>query len=510
MAAVLSSAALRLALPKQHRRTFCTTSSYFAAWIDSKNHSRAPSTCQFFSSTTHAPPPAPPPDNADTKVARTTTTSIAGPDTSPSFKVMKLYYKGGIIETVNLPTSELLRSASIYARDLFTLNLTSRRESRKLNRVRRTVSEIMPREGLILLAFGNIRAVAMLDCIFLFDAHATCVQEFAHELADLYSAGGCDDEPNELVFLEHVLKDTVESYNRRLRLYEPIVDSFLDRVANEVYSDTGVHQLVPLKDSLQSFEIQVRQALECLTELLNKDDEMLALLLTEQAQAKQAGHAVAFARHEHVELLLGVYARQIGNILMEIQFYLGRVQSKQEFVSLALAGYRNRMIRMNLHIGIAALSLAFGSTVASFFGMNVLSGLEESPGAFLTIVGLSTGAGGLLAVSAINFLSGRRIQERAASRLDEIETLTNALSDMSALEYTVKTVIEDGKILDKDQFRAVLRKARQTKKISPKEVELLFDVFDRVKDGHLTPEDFHQEEDFHRMIKEDVRQHKQK
>jgi hypothetical protein len=42
--------------------------------------------------------------------------------------------------------------------------------------------------------------------------------------------------------LEHVLRDTVELYNCRLRLYEPICDNFLDQVANEVYSDTGVHQ----------------------------------------------------------------------------------------------------------------------------------------------------------------------------------------------------------------------------------------------------------------------------
>jgi hypothetical protein len=60
---------------------------------------------------------------------------------------------------------------------------------------------------------------------------------------------------------------------------------------------------------LQSFEIQFKQTLDCLTDLLNNDDEMLVLLLTEQDAAARLGQKVDFSRHEHVELLIGVYAR---------------------------------------------------------------------------------------------------------------------------------------------------------------------------------------------------------
>ena len=48
---------------------------------------------------------------------------------------------------------------------------------------------------------------------------------------------------------------------------------------------------------------------------------------------------------EHVEVLLGVYARQLSSMLWEIQYLLARLESKREFVSLALASYRNRMVR---------------------------------------------------------------------------------------------------------------------------------------------------------------------
>ena len=48
------------------------------------------------------------------------------------------------------------------------------------------------------------------------------------------------------------------------------------------------------------------------------------------------------------------------------------IQSKQEFISLALDSYRNRLVSMNLQISIAGLSLALSTTIAGFFGMNVI------------------------------------------------------------------------------------------------------------------------------------------
>lgn len=406
-----------------------------------------------------------------------------------TFKVAKVSVEGGKLQLLEVDTPSLLKHANIYARDLFTLNMSSRQERPSRSSVRRTLAAIVPRphpHNNILVSFGNVRAVVTLDHIFLLDAQMPAVQDFALALSNLYKSSSNHDTTWELVFLEEVLYDTVQSYNRRLRLYEPIVDSFLDKVANEVYSDTGVHLLVPLKDSLQSFELQVKQTLDCLTNLVNDDEQMLDLLLTEQEKASEQGTQVDFQRHEDVELLLGVYARQIANVSMEISYLIGRLQSKQEFVSLALAGYRNRMIRMNVHIGIAGLSLGLGTAVAGFFGMNVINGLEGSTSAFTSIL-LASGIGGAFVTgTCINYLSGNTMRLRAAQRLEEIETLSSALSDMCALDYTIKKTVESQQPVGRDQFRSMLRKARQSKKVTKQEVDLLFDVFDRVKDDSIT------------------------
>lgn len=437
--------------------------------------------------------------------------------TAPSFRATKVTFTGEL-ENVTVKTTELLDSSKIHARDLFDLNLTSRQERRTVkNRssrrkpIRRALAAILPRKTSIVLSFAQIRAIVGRHYVLFLEAHDPAVQDFAAEMADTYrqiqnqkkysrlhlNTSGYSEAPDrtqeagELIFLEEVLQHSVEAFNRRLRLYDPIVNSFLDSVANEVYSDTGTHALVPLKDSLQSFEMHVKQCLECLTELLDDDEEMLGLLLTERAKAEETGQAVDFQRHQHVELLLGVYARQLNNLVMEIQYMLQRIQSKQEFVTLSLAGYRNRMVRMNVTISIATLSLCLGTTVAGFFGMNVVNGFEESTAAFAYIVGASTIAGAAVGAGSLNFLSGRTMQERANLRLREIETLHGALSDMCALDYAVKSTLEQGTQISKEDFRVKLRRARQSGEITNAELDLLFDVMDIVKDGMIGKEDMH-------------------
>jgi magnesium transporter len=371
------------------------------------------------------------------------------------------------------------------------------------------MGEIMPRDTTIVVSFGNIRAIVGLACVWLADAQDPNVQLFARELSAMFRPkdqhrppvataatraadnkdGGVAVEASELVFLEQLLRDTVDSYHRRLRIYEPIVDSFLDRIDSEVYSDTGVHLLVPLKDSLNGFELQVKQSYDCLTGLMQQDDLMLALLLTEQDEARRTSRPVEFSRHEHVELLLGVYARQLSNIRLETQYLLGRLQSKQEFVALALAGYRNRLIRVNVHLAIVSVALGVGTATAGFFGMNLVNGLEHAPNAFATVVSLSGLSGMMIAAGSLNYLSGRSMKRRATQRLDEIETLTSALSDLCAVDYAIKSVTDDGKSLTRDQFRLLLSRARKSH-VEDKEVDILFNVLDKVPDGSLSTNDF--------------------
>ena len=407
------------------------------------------------------------------------------------FRVTRVAYERGTMSSIQLPPTEILRRTSILPRDLVSLNLTSREEQSNLSKRRlvRPPTAILPRTDCILLSFGNVRAVAGRDSVYIFDGHSPIAKSFGKDLSALLLTDTSGDPP-ELIFLEAVLRDTVDSFTRRIRIFEPIVDDFLTRVTNEVFSDAGVHQLVPLKDSLQSFELQVKQTLDCLTSILNDDDLMLDLLLTEQAEARNRGEEVDFERHEHVELMLSVYSRQIQNLQEEIQYLLARLQSKQEFVALALAGYRNRLVRMNVNLGIVGVSTGLTTALTGLFGMNLINGFEQSSIAFAVVTGCSATLAAMVAGLYFSFIRGRSMQQRAEQRVAEIETFINALSDMGALDYTVKRLMNGNGKMDKQTFKNQLIQARASQHASDAEIDLLFRVLDTNKDKELTWHDF--------------------
>lgn len=407
------------------------------------------------------------------------------------FQVTQVAYRQGSISSINLPPNEILKRTCILPRDLVYLNLTSREEqsNRNKHRLVRPPTAILPRTDCILLSFGNVRAVAGRDSVYILDAHSMIADSFAKDLSAMFLTDDSEDPP-ELIFLEAVLRDTVDTFTRRIRIFEPIVDDFLARAASDVFSDAGVLQLVPLKDSLQNFELQVKQCLECLTSILNDDYLMLNLLLTEQVEARAKGAEVDFQRHEHVELMLSVYSRQIQNQQQEIQYMLGRLQSKQEFVALALAGYRNRLVRMNINLGIVSVATGVTTAVSGLFGMNLVNGLEESSVAFFLVAGGSSAIAVFVAGTYFSFIRSRLLQERAERRLAEIDTYVNALSDMSALDYTVRKLMSGSGRMDKDTFKKQLTLSRTSQHASDEEIDLLFQVLDTNKDNELSWRDF--------------------
>jgi magnesium transporter len=110
-----------------------------------------------------------------------------------------------------------------------------------------------------------------------------------------------------------------------------------------------------------TIEMNVKGAIRCITDLLENDEDMNNLLLTEQSIAKKNNEVLDIESHASVELLLEEYARQLNSILLEIDYLLQRVQSKQDILALSMDAYRNRMIRMNLYLSIGGVSLGFGT-----------------------------------------------------------------------------------------------------------------------------------------------------
>lgn len=435
--------------------------------------------------------------------------------TKPDLYSVCVIDSNGKLSSYCKPISYLLKMASMNARDLINISLTPT-ESVAATRNLRTPAAILPRKNQIIVSFGNIRAVISTKSGILFDAHKPSVQMLAEDIADTFFIRSFElnqmqvhNKKNdtegefafEIIFLEEILREVCDTYKRRLHIYEPIVDTIVKMVSNEMFTASGIHRLVPIKDSLQQFELNVMSALECLTDLLSDDDDMLGLLLTEKMIAEQAGEDVTPTKHETVEILLEEYARQLSNILLEIKYLLKKVQSKQEMISISLDAYRNRMIHMNVYLSIAGISLGGGTAVAGFYGMNVPNGLEQSTTAFQSITSATALGGIILGIGCVYYISGGASRKRTIRRVHEIEIIDGALSKMNALDYAMKCLVEKDKPMTKDDFRKRMNECKQYESIKDDEVDLLFNSLDGTQDGFLYRDDFSSLADIGRRVR---------
>mmetsp|Transcript_30375 Transcript_30375/g.45955 ORF Transcript_30375/g.45955 Transcript_30375/m.45955 type:complete len:526 (-) Transcript_30375:80-1657(-) len=417
----------------------------------------------------------------------------------------------------NLKLQEILEEApGTYPRDFFSLSLTSigdaayRKQRSLMSHYSANVKIhpwfILPRGSEIVVSFGCLRAVVTREKALLFDAHRPTNQQHAMRINKslhckngftfrdgqiLFSAQGNKKNENhfELNMVEEIIREVCTMYLRRVRLYEPIVNSLMVRAANEAWSPSGLHKLVPVKDSLQRFEMNCKGALNCITDLLSNDEDMISLLLTEKANAKARNEVLPVESHEKVELLLEEYARQLKSVLLEIGYLLQRVQSKQDMMALQLDAYRNRMIRMNLYLSMGAISMGFGTAVAGFFGMNVINGLEDADGIFNIIVASSCMVGLSFTVACYSYIDGSRTKKRTIEKLQEIEIMNRALGDMPALDLSFEMLLSDPKPITRDAFREKIF-ASDPESIREKEIEFLFDILDYNDDDVIDKKDF--------------------
>ncbi len=181
------------------------------------------------------------------------------------------------------------------------------------------------------VAFGTIRALIGSRHGILFDAHKPTVKLLAEDISLVFQSIASDNNVGdfELIFMEEILRDVCDTYSRRLQIYEPIVSSVLESLTNDMFNATGMHRLVPLKDSIQEFIIHVQSALDCLKDLLENDEDMVNLLLTKKKHARDNEYEIDVSIHEDVELLIEEYARRLYAILQETKYLLKKVESKQ-------------------------------------------------------------------------------------------------------------------------------------------------------------------------------------
>jgi magnesium transporter len=91
----------------------------------------------------------------------------------------------------------------------------------------------------------------------------------------------------------------------------------------------------------------------------------------------------------------------VDSILSSIAILNERIHASQRVLDLELDAQRNKLLKTDIVLSTTTLALAFGAAVASLFGMNIRSGVEDDEGLFWGIVVGAFLFTGLLTVSAL-------------------------------------------------------------------------------------------------------------
>lgn len=127
-----------------------------------------------------------------------------------------------------------------------------------------------------------------------------------------------------------------------------------------------------------------------LDQLLQSDEDMAAMYLTDTRE----GVGGRLQNHQEVEILLENYTRRLEEMRNGVAELQGFISATEAFLKIRFDGQRNKIMRQTLVLSIGTFSMGCGTAVSSLFGMNLLSGLERHPHAFLAV------AGAILASSA--------------------------------------------------------------------------------------------------------------
>ncbi|KAL1668693.1 cora-domain-containing protein, partial [Schizophyllum commune] len=262
------------------------------------------------------------------------------------------------------------------------------RDLRKIDsRIPNLVPTILVRKESILVNILHLRALIKADAVVLFDTygsvdsrlHSTFLYHLQHNLRS--KATGL---PYEFRALESILLSCLSALEVEMVFIRNLVGTLLAELEDDIDHDR-FKRLLYYSRRLDSFQNRAKLVQDCLDELLDTDEDLAAMYLTDKKNNAERPDE----DHEEIEFILESFSKQVEEIVNEAQSMQSNVQSTQEIVELILDSNRNALLTLDLKVSIATLGIGIGTLIAGLFGMNLRTGWEDDAHAFWVMSGVS-------------------------------------------------------------------------------------------------------------------------
>jgi len=373
-----------------------------------------------------------------------------------------------------IPMVEICANGQVtrYSATLTSIRSTQasyRLSSRDVRLLRSSTPALQVRQGYIIFDFGDLKGVLQHDRITLINTDRPAARALANEVQKrLTTDRNAEEAPFEVRALETMLEQVYLVIEETLSRLDLLVTSTLDELTNspsqsEGRRETALGRLLPLRISLNSLQARTRRLNTLLEELLDNDEDIADMCLTlvqktnpdnpqifsrsqfadivggdeevlHQAAEEEAEEAEA--AQELISTLLDVYDARFEALGDSIDQLASNIETTQEVLELTLDNERNRIARLELLLSMAGICVGTCSAVSGFFGMNLISGLEEARGVFLIVVGTSMLLTGSFFFSCFRWFRSLAFTQRG--RLQDVQALKNVLNNLDAVTLLLR------------------------------------------------------------------------
>jgi hypothetical protein len=397
----------------------------------------------------------------------------SGVDEGYQTKCLNIFENGSTERRDYDLSNQTALGVKIHPRDIASLDIAL---GSSLRARRRRSYSLNPRREFIVMNFGAIKAILVKnDKLVLFECDSSpLVENWGQALPDkIPQFTECVESGMSVSFelgvLEEVLREATSLFDNRLRLLKPLVKNLVKSSPDE--QEAALQRLGPLEDALQVYEMETREARECLRGLLVNDEDMHALValtddsvhsfdplnMTEEQSATVAS----------VELLLESYVHKMSRQLDTASYFQQQLSTWRNIMSMSSERVRNQILTYSLQTSIAAVSLGASSMLAGIMGMNLSHGYEDSQFMFYGVASTLLLGSVSFQYASNKFLLGSSITKRFREEAAKIEGVKSLLiEDPARLDDAIKMVFDSldgsetarkrfGRHLDLEEFTEI-------------------------------------------------------
>ncbi|KAK0729797.1 mitochondrial inner membrane magnesium transporter mrs2 [Lasiosphaeris hirsuta] len=295
-----------------------------------------------------------------------------------------------------LKKSELIAKYGLLPRDLRKIDSSN-------------LPHILVRPSAILLNLLHLKVLIKHDRVLLFDVYGSTTSysqsAFMYDLQGKLQqkqGSGANSLPYEFRALEAVLMSVTSELEADFEAVRDPVIGILSELEDDIDRE-NLRILLVLSKRVSTFEQKSRLVRDAIEELLEADDDLSAMYLTEKTHDLFRGEG----DHTEVELLLESYNKICDEVVQEASNLVSSIKNTEEMYILpcSLCGIwanmsnsiraildanRNSLMLLDLKFSVGALGLAVGTFLAGLYGMNLENFIEETNWGFSAVTGLST------------------------------------------------------------------------------------------------------------------------